>query len=49
MMSLQNLRMLVLHDSDFCEFLPALGKLQCLDILEIRWMGCVKKVWELSF
>ncbi|CAB4303411.1 unnamed protein product [Prunus armeniaca] len=43
MMSLQNLRRLVLHDSDFCELLPALGNLRCLDILEIRWMGCVKK------
>ncbi|KAM5574885.1 hypothetical protein ABKV19_014037 [Rosa sericea] len=42
--SLHNLRKLRLHNWRFCEFLPPLGKLPSLEILEIGGMWNVKKV-----
>ncbi|XP_031254928.1 putative disease resistance protein RGA4 [Pistacia vera] len=44
MISLANLRMLVLVDCINCEYLPHLGKLSSLEILNIWRMNCVKRV-----
>ncbi|CAL2245970.1 unnamed protein product [Prunus armeniaca] len=44
MLSLHNLRRLALETNFFCEFLPLLGNLPSLEILEISWMLGVKKV-----
>ncbi|CAB4272882.1 unnamed protein product [Prunus armeniaca] len=44
MLSLHNLRRLALETNFFCEFLPLLGNLPSLEILEISWMLGVKKM-----
>ncbi|KAK9923419.1 hypothetical protein M0R45_031838 [Rubus argutus] len=43
-MSLQHLTHLTLYEFEYCESLLPLGKLPYLEVLDIHWMGRVKKV-----